>query len=287
MYTRKGLRALATRNPIATYEAATNRQTSYEVDRVYGIQQIFNCRIGNTAVHAASMSCQFSLHELEEQLGLELLNHLPAASQFHVFTKPITLASKWRIQTYSMVPGDSATYTCYMDEVSPNMEHKCNFNISPSEARGSSVIKLEGLTILLERLIFVTRCINAAEASHTVVSLKVFLDVSPSMTSPYEAHYTGKTEDHTIQRLLASYTSHGVRVVCLGISFGFYSCRIYGVVVVEQRSAWQWLGLCFWEIFNDRSRPTISSLLQLDTLFVQSAGLSWQYFCGLYGTAST
>jgi hypothetical protein len=285
MFKQKGLRALSTRNPIATYEAATKRQTSYEVDRVYGIQQIFDCRIGNTKAEAASKAAQFSLDDLEEQLGLELLDHLPVSSQFHVFTKPVTLALQWRIQQYSLVPGESATYTCYMDEVSPNMEYKCRFTVRSKKVGEGSIIEVAGLTMHLERMVHATKQLNSERPiGSTVTLLKVFLDTSPSIVSPVTAHYTGCDDEGTIQWLLSSYGPEAVSVVCLGIAFGFYSCRIYGVVVVEQHPGWQRLGLCFWEIFDDPSRQTISSVPQLDVLLLRSVGCSWKPFRGLYGT---
>lgn len=43
-----GAAQILTENPVAAYTAARYRTTSQEEDRIYGIQQMFNFRLGNS-----------------------------------------------------------------------------------------------------------------------------------------------------------------------------------------------------------------------------------------------
>jgi hypothetical protein len=273
MYKRKGLRALATRNPLAIYEAATNRETTKEVDRIYGIQQIFNCRVGNTTVEAAEKTCTYSLDDLEEQLGLKLLDCLPVSSQYHVFTQPTTLASQWRLQRHSIVPVEAATYNCHKDEVSgPNMRERCCFTVSAQRT-----LELRGLAMPLQALLLATRRLNCEPNSKTV--LKLYLDASLSNDAP---HFIGETKCSEIDQLQSSHAPRELNVICLGVAYGFYSCRIYALLVVAQQLAWKRLGLCYWETFHDRSRPSTSKLSEMNAVFMRLVQCSWQPFCGVY-----
>lgn len=98
------LMAIATQNAVVALVASSNRTTSREEDRVYGIEQIFGFRLGITDVSAAS-GRQFTLDELEVQLGREMLAVIPIHSQAHIFPfRPVAYGQDWRANSNSVVP---------------------------------------------------------------------------------------------------------------------------------------------------------------------------------------
>ena len=289
--TDRGLRALSVRNPIATYEAASRRQTTKREDRIYGIQQIFNCRLGNTAIKATESSHKFSLEELEVQLGVELAQILPVSSQYHLFSEPTDLATQWRLQSYSFVPQESTTYSCYKDEVSPNMVQTSRFNVIDGMEGGMVCIELEGTAIAFEKLIRITRLLNSEVPQQTgleaLTDMILYLD-APWDTTVMSSHFGRGTTDENVQDLLISkFSDQDLRVVSLGVAFGLWSCRMYGILVIGAADdKWRRLGLCFWELKNLRSRKHVSSLEGFETLFLEKLGSNWEPFKGIYGAIS-
>ena len=105
MLNRRGLLALATRNPIALYNTAQYRRSSLDRDRVYGIQQVFGFRLGDSAPHVSKTKAKpVNRFVLEDQLGAAILVKYPVASQLHVFTEPVEEGRGWRVGASSVVP---------------------------------------------------------------------------------------------------------------------------------------------------------------------------------------
>ncbi|KAI0448513.1 hypothetical protein F5B21DRAFT_112012 [Xylaria acuta] len=103
---KSGLQALAEDSALATYIAAASRNFTKPSDAIYGIQQIFDARVGVTAPGADHRKA-WSLDQLEIQLGSHLLRQHPVLSQMHVYTTPADLGSAWRVsKTRSIIPPD-------------------------------------------------------------------------------------------------------------------------------------------------------------------------------------
>ncbi|KAI1752078.1 hypothetical protein F4782DRAFT_503160 [Xylaria castorea] len=100
-----GLRALSSLNGLATYIAANHRKTSREEDRVYGIQQIFRLRLGKSS-QLSRPGTSYTRHELEIQLGKQLLRYHPVLSQLHVSTEEVPIGSGWFVSKSSTVPSE-------------------------------------------------------------------------------------------------------------------------------------------------------------------------------------
>jgi hypothetical protein len=99
-----GMQALLEVSALAVYLAAGRRQFSELQDSVYGIQQIFGARVGNTAPRA-DPTRRWALDDLQIQLGLHLLRNHPVLSQTHVFTAPAPLGKAWIInRSTSIIP---------------------------------------------------------------------------------------------------------------------------------------------------------------------------------------
>lgn len=122
MLNQRGLLALATRNPIALYNIAQYRKTTRDPDRVYGIQQIFELRLGTSAPGVSeSSSKHFNRFVLEDQLGAAILVKYSVASQLHVFTEPVEEGRGWRVSGASTVP----SLDIRRDVWGLEFEHRC------------------------------------------------------------------------------------------------------------------------------------------------------------------
>jgi hypothetical protein len=99
------------------YCAATYRETTKPLDRIYGIMQAYDLRLGASAQPGWS----FTLTELEDQLGAAL-NHLsPFAAQLHVHTQPQEPDKAWRVGQHSLLPD-----TYYISEP---QDARCKINV--------------------------------------------------------------------------------------------------------------------------------------------------------------
>ena len=102
MITDRSLTALASRNPMALYGAASYRKTRNELDRVYGIEQVFGLRLGTSAPGSSNQGIHPLI--LENELGTKILETYPVLGQMHVFTEPIEWGRGWKISGSSRIP---------------------------------------------------------------------------------------------------------------------------------------------------------------------------------------
>ena len=105
---KSGLGLLHSDSPIVIYTGARFRNSSFELDRIYGIMQIFDLNLGTTAEGAESQ--KITLVELEDQLGAALIKKWPIRSQFHIHTKAAAFGRSWRISESSQFPEISLEY---------------------------------------------------------------------------------------------------------------------------------------------------------------------------------
>lgn len=92
-----GLAARAAEHPMAILAAAHRRTTQRENDRVYGIMQIFDLKLGKTKPGTPTgRGDPFTLPELEDELGAALLHHYPVLSQLHVHARDAGAGRGWR-----------------------------------------------------------------------------------------------------------------------------------------------------------------------------------------------
>lgn len=99
-----GFEALSEENPMALYNAATLRRPKRETDRIYGIMQVFGFRLGESDP-AAEPGVQFTLAELEEQLGAALVQFNPILSQSFINADGFrAMGEGWRPGPRAMTP---------------------------------------------------------------------------------------------------------------------------------------------------------------------------------------
>ncbi|KAK6209384.1 hypothetical protein LQW54_006372 [Pestalotiopsis sp. IQ-011] len=98
-----GLAVLPRLNALSAYTASGSRKATKDVDKFYGIQQIFGFRLGTSSLHA-DPGASYTEGELEIQFGRQLLHQYPVLSQMHVFTKTSPVGAGWLVSRSSNVP---------------------------------------------------------------------------------------------------------------------------------------------------------------------------------------
>ncbi|KAI0453805.1 hypothetical protein F5B21DRAFT_477933 [Xylaria acuta] len=91
-----GLLAMNFHCPTSLLAVSAFRQVSRREDRVYGIMQVFDLRVGKSRP-GADVERDFSLEELEDELGAELNATDPMLGQMHVYASRPIPGKGWRI----------------------------------------------------------------------------------------------------------------------------------------------------------------------------------------------
>ncbi|KAI0460578.1 heterokaryon incompatibility protein-domain-containing protein [Xylaria acuta] len=97
-----GLNHVSSNNPNVQYGVAKYRKTEYPEDRVYGIMQIYNIRVGQSIRSDVSPS----LDELIEEFGFAINYQSAVRGQMFVHTSPPKPGLSWCITEHSDVPND-------------------------------------------------------------------------------------------------------------------------------------------------------------------------------------
>ncbi|KAF2122731.1 hypothetical protein BDV96DRAFT_561283, partial [Lophiotrema nucula] len=147
----RGLRRLMTGTELGMYEAALRRQTLYPEDRVYGIQQIFGFRLGKSSV-SAQPGVNFTLEDLEDELGEALMVSKPVLSQLHVFKEPIPESRRWRFHTCSRVATNVSLRIVDPRDYGSYRRSRCSFWVDHGPS-GSKPVLFSGMTIGFMRLL--------------------------------------------------------------------------------------------------------------------------------------
>ena len=118
-----GLGLIHADNPFTLYTGARYRRTRSAMDRVYGIMQVFDVHLGDSADGRTD-----SLPELEDRLGTALMIRWPIRSQYHVHTKPVAFGRGWHISEYSALPEDITPEPDYGTEVYARDVAQCHLS---------------------------------------------------------------------------------------------------------------------------------------------------------------
>jgi hypothetical protein len=95
---KSGFNSLDSENPLSLYPVSGYRETEQSLDRIYAIMQIFDLQLGQSAQPDRQ---DFSLEELEDQLGEALLDKYRLLSQLFVHHKAAEPGKCWRIGQHS------------------------------------------------------------------------------------------------------------------------------------------------------------------------------------------
>lgn len=97
-----GLVQLYERCPTGLLAMAQYRQTGPDntTDRIYGIMQVFDLRLGKSRP-GADPGHDYTLDELQDELGAALMTKDPVLSQLHIYQSPTALGKGWRVNEHS------------------------------------------------------------------------------------------------------------------------------------------------------------------------------------------
>lgn len=153
-----GLSELFNSSAMALYTTATNRTTREPCDRIYGIMQVFDFRLGSSA-EGADLQKAYTLPELEVQLGTELLNIMPIPSQIVTHMEVVPFGHAWRVQSTSKMPV-LAQYFLYNGASSWFGEFEAMCEFSTCTAEGIVWGHFAGYTLPFGQLLRACRAIN-------------------------------------------------------------------------------------------------------------------------------
>lgn len=89
-------------NHMSLLASSGHRETTRDVDRVYGIMQVFGFKLGSSRL-GAHPEAFFDASTLEVELGKELLEDRPVQSQLFVFIRPAERGQGWRMSRWCRV----------------------------------------------------------------------------------------------------------------------------------------------------------------------------------------
>ncbi|RDW81864.1 hypothetical protein BP6252_02976 [Coleophoma cylindrospora] len=101
-----GIVPIERHNPFTLLNSASHRKAFDNVDRVYGIMQVFGYRLGATRPEMTKLEAppKFTLQDLQSELSEKLLNDFPVQSQLKIFTSPPPKGEAWKLNPYSEIP---------------------------------------------------------------------------------------------------------------------------------------------------------------------------------------
>ncbi|RDW62521.1 hypothetical protein BP5796_10823 [Coleophoma crateriformis] len=101
-----GIIQIQRHNPFTLLNSASYRKASDDVDRVYGIMQVFGYRLGATRLGMTELERppEFTLQDLQSELSEKLLNDFPVQSQLKIFTSPPPNGEAWKLSPNSEIP---------------------------------------------------------------------------------------------------------------------------------------------------------------------------------------
>ena len=100
-----GLAALHLNNPMALIGVSHTRRTTRDLDRIYGIMQVFGSdfKVGLSREDADPRR-EYTLAELEDEFGATIIENCPTLSQMHVHLSPPEFGKGWCARGTSAVP---------------------------------------------------------------------------------------------------------------------------------------------------------------------------------------
>ncbi|KAL9041440.1 MAG: hypothetical protein Q9180_001277 [Flavoplaca navasiana] len=257
---RTGLLVCFDKNAMGLLTAAGYRTTVHDEDRVYGIMQVFDLQLGNSAPNA-DPNQRFTIEELNDQLGEALLKRDPVMSQMHVFEGAVTAGKGWRFNRSSVMPKKTQSFY-HRKRAKPEIQSQVI--LSTIEEDGSLWGSFSGLTISFR--VFVKHLMRHWPNAWSYGSATLLLDKEELDSYPkqYRATSLGRAA------FLAQF-GPAITILLLGLQSGARrpgeteSRSAVGLLlrrradpISEYISAppkpWQRIGLLIWSIEQERQR---------------------------------
>lgn len=262
-----GLREISKQNPLLLWAIANKRKASNDMDRVYGIMQVFNYQLGS----AADPTRSFTVPELVDQLGEALLQDRPVESQLvdlgH-FTDP---GKAWHLNSSSTVPSfymlSSEKFAHAADYPRPicHLSTRTVLETKFGHVQGKACY-FQRLCESWERTNLTARHKGYRTLNKTKSVVRLALDQAYHIHSPEKTPMEGDEtwdvpevpDDPSRQRRVWSwlrdrYDSNHLIVILLGQS----SDWTYGLILLHVRVQgmlfWHRLGTCMWHHTSDHA----------------------------------
>jgi hypothetical protein len=248
---KSGLSIIGDGHPVALLTAAGRRTAIHDEDRIYGIMQIFNYRLGTSRDPNRS----FSAAVLTDELGEALLRDRPAESQLHAFTRPVECGKAWRIGQHSVVP---LAYSNYQPIEGPRGDAIGRFpkvGAQPNVILDLSTKDIAGTKFgYFKGRVCDFRTMKAAWNACREAKIRIIPDVTACLPGVAEVqHKTVLTEWHrtgTYQPVLDHINAHlGTKnMIVVALMRGFSD--VYGLMLVHVQAGnvafWHRIGICQW-----------------------------------------
>ncbi|KAF2252741.1 hypothetical protein BU26DRAFT_208558 [Trematosphaeria pertusa] len=296
----RGLSALYSRQELHIYIAAQSRTATRSEDRIYGIQQIFGLRLGNTAPVASGKV--FNFIQLEAQLAKTLLLQYPIQSQMHVFRSHVPPRARWRVQPCSQTLSEDLCPTPrILDEGSVKGEDSsvvvhCRFFLDHHShtpkalsfaGRMSPFPRLRERWNRIGRRMAWIRSHGLDDGSHNgecLDPLYVQLDVADELPG---APHPGTDSIEVIRWLLQMCPDDQLQVLLLGFGLswrtkGHYQDGMYGLLMLRHQEQWARVGVCQWSSQFDWTSPDLG-MGDDDKEFLRGYGEGWTEQSGIFG----
>ena len=276
------------------YITARSRRTTREEDRIYGIQQIFGLRLGNTTPSTTRKT--FNFEQLDAQLGEELLLKYPIQSQMHVFLCHVPPRAHWRgqpcSQTFSadMCRTDRILDGGPRERTDPRDAAYCQFLVDhnsrtakPVHFAGhmSSFDKLNQSWDEIVQKIALMRCRESGLDDRYIdcFGLDPLILELDAISELSGAPRLGINSKEIIQWLLQRFPDDQLQVLLLGIHWyskttGLYPRAMYGLLMLPYQELWARVGVCRWSCQYDYTSPHIG-LQEGERSFLRGDGELW------------
>jgi hypothetical protein len=168
-------------SPMQVMACTSYRKCEFELERVYGIMQIFGdkFRVGKTRPgNQADSSGKYTLSKFQDELGGLILRHHPTPSQLFLHQEPPQAGRAWRICERAEVPSFLAVEAYDSFDASHVKKH-VEYSLTPRSSLGTKAVgdifwgTFEGKLCLLRRIL---DCSKASSFSAGANRFHVYLD---------------------------------------------------------------------------------------------------------------
>ncbi|KAF2252729.1 hypothetical protein BU26DRAFT_501041 [Trematosphaeria pertusa] len=266
--------------PMVLYGISRYRRTTYPQDRIYGIQQVFDFRLGRTNP-SSDPNRSYTLEELEDELGKKLLETWPSMSQLFVHSMIPSIGRGWHMTNESVIP----SFGHNGRQVPSGFLRACR--LLTADHNGATWGFVKGLSCTFGRMKDAWRELYGYKDNYqhgnVVFCHRIALDEElraqlpgiPMICPP-----AGRVQHDLAEAIADLEIGTQLRVILLdGIEPSQNWATYYGILVLFQEKEgtryWHRLGICQWitveELDDNEAVP-----------FLRGIGPDWQEVEGLY-----
>ena len=258
-----GCLEMKSRIPTILLKASHSRTVNpaYANDRVYGVMQIFGFKLGRSAPDCPP-NIEYSLDDLEDQLGSALLYQSPIMSQMFFHTEPAPAGKGWRMSAHVDIPPLGPILDAYLN--SPSSTIEANAELSVTKSQSGLVGHFSGMTCNLETL-------------HQIFERSYYArDISISFDTVDFSDGSQLAEEIEVLMLgISRLDARAVKltkVICLLLSRSEENSRF---------TEWRRRGLCFWSLEESFLKNLKLNIEESD--LIHGRGSHWIHRSGTFG----